>query len=257
MMRRTAFRLLPLLALPLASIGVSAQDMPTLTPDDYDQWESLGQAVLSQDGLWLAVSVNRVSDDAELRVHRTDSDSVVVVPFGARAAFSADGGWLAYSIGMHPDERDAARERDEEVQDELGLLNLRTGEMEEIEGVQSFEFSDDGAYLAIRRYKPEDKESEGADLIVRTMATSGLMSFGNVSSMAWQDEGQLLALTLDADGQIGNGVSVFDPGSGQLRSLDAEAATYRSLTWRDESADLAVYKTFEDQIGRASCRERV
>ena len=246
MMRRTAFRLLPLLALPLASIGVSAQDMPTLTPDDYDQWESLGQAVLSQDGLWLAVSVNRVSDDAELRVHRTDSDSVVVVPFGARAAFSADGGWLAYSIGMHPDERDAARERDEEVQDELGLLNLRTGEMEEIEGVQSFEFSDDGAYLAIRRYKPEDKESEGADLIVRTMATSGLMSFGNVSSMAWQDEGQLLALTLDADGQIGNGVSVFDPGSGQLRSLDAEAATYRSLTWRDESADLAVYKTFED-----------
>ena len=234
------------LSLTWGATELLAQDEPTLGPDDYDQWERLGGAVLSADGTWMAVSISRVSDEGELRVHRTDSDSVVVVQYGTRPNFASDGAWLAYSIGVSPDERDAAPGRGP-VHNSLGLINLRTGEQEKIEDIQSFSFSDDGAYLAIRRYKPEDKESEGVDVIVRTMSTGSLMSFGNVSSLAWQDEGQLLALTIDADGQIGNAVSVFDPSSGQIRSLDTDAATYRGLSWREESADLAVLKTFEDE----------
>ncbi len=230
----------------LGAASIIAQDLPTLGEDDYDQWERLGAAVPSPDGLWLAVSVRRVSDENELRIHQTDSDSVVVVSYGTRPSFSADGTWLAYTIGVSEDEREAAEEGDGGVHNSLGLLNLRTGEPEEIEDVAAFLFSDDGEYLSLTRYKPEDKESDGVDVIVRTMATGSIMSFGNVSGTAWQDEGDLLALTIDADGQVGNGVSLFDPGTGLLRSLDAEAATYRSLSWRDESADLVVLKTFED-----------
>ncbi len=244
---RTALGLLPLLALAGVSSPALAQDKPTLGPDDYDRWESLGPAVLSPDGRWMAASVNRVSDEGELRIHRTDADSVVVVPFATRPAFSRDGGWLAYSIGVPPDERDAARERDEAVHDQLGLLNLRTGEQEVMPDVEGFSFSDDGAYLVIRRYKPEDKESDGVDVIVRTMGSGAITSFGNVSETEWQDEGRLLALTIDADDQVGNGVSVFDPATGRLRSLDTDEATYTGLSWRDEAADLAVLKTFEDE----------
>ena len=236
-------------ALPLTwgATDVFAQDEPTLGSNDYDQWERLGGGVLSPDGTWMAVSIGRVNDEGELRVHRTDSDSVVVVAFGTRATFTKDGAWLAYSIGVSPDAREAAQGARSPVRNTLGLMNLLTGEQEEIEDIQSFSFSDDGAYLAIRRYKPEDKESDGVDVIVRTMATGAQMSFGNVSAFSWQDEGHLLALTIDADGQIGNAVSVYDPNSGQIRSLDTDAATYRGLSWRDESADLAVLKTFEDE----------
>ena len=215
------------LPLTFGSTDVLAQDEPTLGAGDYDQWERLGGAVLSPDGTWMAVSINRVSDEGELRIHRTDSDSVVVIPFGTRATFASDGAWLAYSIGISPDARDAAQKADKPVHNSLGLMNLRTGEQEEIEDIQSFSFSDDGAYLVIRRYKPEDKESEGVDVIVRTMATGSLMPFGNVSALAWQDEGHLLALTIDTDGQIGNAVSVFDPTSGRIGSLDTDSATYR------------------------------
>jgi len=226
---------------------ILAQDKPTLGSGDYDQWERLGGAVLSPDGTWMAVTINRVSDEGELRIHRTDSDSVVVVPFGIRATFTSDGAWLAYSIGVSPDAREAAQKASNPVRNTLGLMNLLTGEQEEVEDIQSFSFSDDGAYLAIRRYKPEDKESDGVDVIVRTMATGAQMSFGNVSALSWQDEGHLLALTIDADDQIGNAISVYDPNSGRIRSLDTDAATYRGLSWRDESADLAVLKTFEDE----------
>lgn len=234
-------------ALAIVTPVAHAQERPTLTEDDYDQWERLGGATLSPNGAWMAVSIGRVSEEGELRIHSTASDSVVVVPFGSRVAFSPDNRWVVYSIGVSEDEREAAEERDEEVYDKLGLLNLETGEQTTRDDFASFLFSDDGRYLALRRYKPEDKESDGVDVVVHDLAAGTDMSFGNVSEMAWQEDGTLLAMTTDADGQVGNGVTVYDPASGRIRSLDADQATYRQLSWRDASSDLVVYKTSIDE----------
>ena len=225
-----------------------AQDKPTLAADDYDQWERLGQASLSPDGLWLAVVVRRVDETSELQVHRTDSDSVVVVAEGSRPEFGADGNWLAYAIGVSPDECERLRERGDPVRNGTGLLNLRAGEQEEIEAMQSFSFSADGRYLALRRYGPEESGSDGADGLVRDLTRGGSMSFGNVAAFAWQEDGSLLAMTVDAEGRVGNGVRLYDPESGRIRSLDADEATYRELSWREGAADLAVLKTFEDEL---------
>ncbi|WP_420441829.1 prolyl oligopeptidase family serine peptidase [Candidatus Palauibacter sp.] len=227
--------------------GAAAQDKPTLGADDYDRWESLGPASLAPDGLWLAVAVRRVDETSELRIHRTDSDSVVIVAEGSRPEFSADGNWLAYTIGVSPDERERLGERGDPVRNGVGLLNLGTGEREEIEAMQSFSFSDDGRYLALRRYGPEESESDGADVLVRNLTRGESMSFGNVSEFAWQEEGSLLAMTVDAEDRVGNGVRLYDPASGRIRSLDADEATYRELTWREDAPDLAVLKTFEDE----------
>ena len=241
------FRVLLLAAAAaLLTSDASAQQKPTLTPDDYGQWETLGQATLSPDGLWLAVGISRVNDEAELRIHRTDSDSVVVVPFGRSPRFSDDGAWLAYAIGISPDEREALQERREPVRNDMGLLNLRTGAQETIEDISSFSFSGDGRHLALRRYQPEEQESAGADAIVRSLASGASISFGNVGALAWQDEGYLLAMTVDAEDRVGNGVRLYDPESGRISSLDTDDAEYRELSWREEAADLAVLKTYTD-----------
>ncbi len=239
------FLLLAAAAALLTSDAV-AQQKPTLTPDDYGQWETLGQVTLSPDGLWLAVGISRVNDEAELRIHRTDSDSVVVVPFGRSPQFSDDGAWLAYVIGISPDEREALQERREPVRNDMGLLNLRTGEQETIEDISSFSFSGDGRHLALRRYEPEEQETAGADAIVRTLASGTSISFGNVAALAWQDEGHLLAMTVDTEDRVGNGVRLYDPESGRISSLDTDDAEYRELSWREEAADLAVLKTYTD-----------
>ena len=237
-----------LLALTLVyAPALQAQEKPTLTVDDYDQWERLGPAVLSPDGRWMAVTISRVNDENELRVHATDSDSVVVVAFGTRPAFSKDGRWLAYAIGVSPDERGRLEDRNEPVHNGAGLLDLESGEQEQIDDVESFSLSGDGRYLALRRYKPDGKKSSGVDVVVRELATGSSLSFGNVSALQWQDEGHLLAMTIDADDQIGNGVKLYDPESGRLQSLDTDAATYRGLSWREDAADLAVLKTYTDE----------
>jgi len=242
-----------LAAAPLLLSGapLAAQQRPTLTEADYGQWERLGGATLSSDGAWLAVQISRVNDENELRIHSTRSDSVVVVAYGAGASFSDDNRWVAYSIGVSEAEREAARRADRPVRNKLGLLNLASGEQTTRDQIAGFSFSPDGRYIALRRYKPEDKESEGVDVVVHDLATGTDMLFGNISEMAWQDEGSLLALATDADGQVGNGVTVYDPNDGRIRSLDTDEAIYRELTWRDDADDLVVYKTqidaaFED-----------
>ncbi|NNK62621.1 MAG: S9 family peptidase [Gemmatimonadetes bacterium] len=237
----TAFGLL------LAPSVLHAQDRPTLTEDDYDRFERLGGATLSADGRWMAVSVTRVDDDRELRIHRTDVDSVVVVPHATAPRFSDDGRWLSYTIGVSVDEREAAEEADRPVRNSLGLFDLTSGEQTERDEVASAAFSADGAFVAMLRYKPEDKESAGVDVIVRELATGSEIPFGNVSEMAWQDEGARLAMVIDADDQVGNGVQVYDARDGRLRSLDSDETTYRHLTWREDAADLVVLKAMPDE----------
>jgi len=91
---------------PLALAPASAQEKPTLTTEDYGQWERLGQATLSDDGRWLAAAISRVNEEDELRVRPVaNPDSVVAVLYGSRPAFSSDGPWLAVSIGMSDDAR--------------------------------------------------------------------------------------------------------------------------------------------------------
>lgn len=237
---------LTLVAAALVTQPAAAQDLPTLTPNDYGQWEQLGRAELSPDGRWLAVSISRVSDEDELRIHRTDMDSVVIVAFGSGQTFTEDGRWLVYSMGSSEDEREAARAADRPVRDDVGIMNLADGSVSVREEVSSFSLSADGRFVALKRYPGEDQDHDGVDLIVEELATGTRMVFGNVSDVRWADQGHLLAMTLDAADRVGNGVTLYDPGSGVVRPLDQHEALYRELRWREDAADLAVLRTVED-----------
>ena len=174
------------------------------------------------------------------------------------------------------------------VQNKLGILNLNSAETATVDGVQSFSFSGDGKYIVMRRYAPPAPAGSGGSAgstgpggpggstgaqgaagspgsaetvplgvttIVRDLATGRDTSFGNVGEYAWQDSdrGHLLAMTISAEGQIGNGAHLFDPESTVLRVLDSSAAGYTSLAWRKDAVDLALLrsKTSETKDGPA------
>jgi dipeptidyl aminopeptidase/acylaminoacyl peptidase len=186
-----------------------------------------------------------VNEENELRVRRLEGEETIVVPYGTRPAFSDDSRWLAYAVGVSVEERKKLEKQKKPIRDQLGLRNLVTGDSLAIDEVASFSFSDDGAYLAMRRYPPanaDDSKHKGVDLVVRTLATGVETNFGNVAEFSWQEAGTLLAFVIDAEGQAGNGVQVFDPATGMLRTLDSKSTRYKGLTWREESDDLAVLR---------------
>jgi len=226
----------------------ASQQLPTLTPQDYGRWETPGPPVLSPDGGWLAVEIRRVNEEDELRIRRVSSDSLVVVPYGREPAFSPEGRWLAFSVGRSEEERERLEERDEAARDRLGIMDMVTGDTTLVEAVRSFAFSEDGPWLAMRGYRPEDGEGRAAPLVIRDLRSGVDTRFGDVSEFAWQDDGQLLAMVVDAGEGPGSGVQLYDPGSGSLRTLISEAGRYRRLSWRKDADDLAVLRARGDEI---------
>lgn len=247
--RRLALLALPLLVLPPAAAAQS-DPKPAVTPVDYGKWEQLGfSATVSDDGRWMAYGITRVNEENELRIARLDGDTNFVVAHGSGAAFSADGRWLAYTVGVGPKERKKLEDQKKPVRTRLGLRNLATGDTLVVDDVAGFAFSDDGAYLVMRRFAPngaDDRKHQGVDIVVRDLASGIETNFGNVSQYAWQEEGGLLAMVIDAEGQAGNGVQIFEPATGRLRTLESMSARYGTLVWREDDDDLAVVRARAD-----------
>lgn len=250
----------------------SAQSKPTLTPADYDQFESVGAAAarggLSPDGKWLAYSITRIGGNNEMRIARVGEIApVTTVAFGSQASFTSSSSWLAYGIGYSEEQMERMRTSRTPIHRKLGLYNLATNTETIIDGIETFAFDRTGSYVAMKRYAPAQAPTTtpaaggvggvggvggaaplGTTLIVRNLATGVDTTFGNVTEYAWQasETGRLLAMVISADGQAGNGLHLFDPVTSRLRVLHGSAADYSALVWRDDSADLLVLRSKSD-----------
>ena len=132
----------------------------------------------------------------------------------------------------------------------MGLRNLVTGEVATFDSTESFAFDASGTHIAMKRYAAEAKDEErekgneepdtpkpGATLLVRDLASGRDTTFGNVAEYAWQSAGELLAMTISAEGKSGNGVQIFEPATGALRVLDSAPASYSGIAWRKDAGD--------------------
>ncbi|MFC1555566.1 prolyl oligopeptidase family serine peptidase [candidate division KSB1 bacterium] len=238
--------LFSVLVIVLSLSSLQAQ-LPVLTPEDYGKWERIGSGTLSPNGKWLAYTISRVNEENELRLRSVETRELTVIPYGSRPVFSNNGVWLAYSIGVSKEDREKLEEQKKPVRSKLGLLRLSDGEQIEIDEIASFSFSENGAYLVMRRYPAEGRESKGVDIVVRYLASEKDVNFGNVSEFAWQPDGNLLAMIIDAEGKAGNGVHAYDPETGILQVLDSESENYSGLVWRKDEDDLAVFREFTDE----------
>ena len=241
---------------PQAPPAAAASKGAPVTPADYGKWQTLGLSALSDNGRWLAVPITRVDGTASLDVILAAPEAAPPQAFytaaeGRAPAFSSDSQWVAYRIGMSETEREKLQDEKKPVRDKLGLVRLDPSvakpEPVVVPDVARFAFAPAAPYLAMLRYTPEGSKRAGADLLVRSLATGAVTSFGNVSDFAWQDEGRLLAFTIDAEGKAGNGVQVFDPQTGQLRLLDSGDAMFSGLAWREKDDDLACFRSRTDE----------
>lgn len=227
-----------------------------LEPADYGQWESLGgNTRLSNDGTWLAYQVRRVDGSGEVRLRMLATEAKEVFENAGNPTFSADTQWLAFSIGLPPEEREKLTKEKKPIQNKLGLHSLVDGSTIEFEKVQSFSFSEDGKYLVMQMYPAKGRKSKGRDIMVRDLKAGLNTGFGNIASYRWNDKVNLLAMTVDAEDQAGNGIQLYDAKKGRLVTLDSDKAAYSSLTWREDADDLAAFKETKYEDDEDSTRE--
>ena len=82
----------------------------------------------------------------------------------------------------------------------------------------------------------------GADLVLRELASGISQNIGNVNLYDFDDAGRMLAYTVDAAERVGNGVYVVDLATSQSKVLSSASLDYDQLTWGDKGASLAVLR---------------
>jgi dipeptidyl aminopeptidase/acylaminoacyl peptidase len=274
-MRRSLIASLVLLALAPALVPVSsARQKPTLTPAEYDLFESVspagGRGGLSADGRWLAYSIATGGGDSTLHVEQVVGTVKKTVPFAFGVVYAPNSQWIAYNIGVSRTEQERLTAQRQPTPRKVGILNLATQQEVVVEGIDSFAFDRAGMTIAMRRASPAAaaggaappvpagrggaaapaaaSTATGRTVLVRDLASAATTTFGNVAEFAWQskDAARLLAIVVSADSQAGNGVQLYDASSGVLRVLETEAADYSALSWRDDSDDLLVVRAKTD-----------
>ena len=256
-----------------AAEAPAAATAKAMEPADVLDWKTIGPAVLSSDGKWLAWRFSPVQGDSRVIIRATTGDKEYRFDIGelppaqptspggpqagppgagpAGIAFSDDGRWVAFS--MYPARKDAEKLRKQKkpVQTSLRLVSLETGAETDYPRVRQFAFSGDSSLaLAMHRYGPEGggrDKPRGADLIVRDLAAGTDLTIGGVAEFSFDKPGARLAWTIDAEDKIGNGVSVRQLQNGRVTTIDSGKASYEKPTWNEAGTALAVLKGVDDK----------
>jgi len=229
------------------SILFAQSEKKTITPDDYGQWQSISGTVISEDGKWIAYELTIEEKDDTLFVKNVETDSTYKFKLASRPVFSKDSIWAAFSIGYSEEEMEKMQKSKKPIQMKMGLLNLETGKDITFEGVISFTFSEDGKYLAMKKYKATGIKSKGSDLILRDLDEGTDLNMGNVAEYGFNKKGNLFACIIDAEGKSGNGVQLYNLPDNTIKVVDSDKATYSQLQWNKEGTTLAFFKSMENE----------
>ncbi len=242
---------------------------------DVMKFNALTDPTISDDGLWVAYTLQPDRGDGEVQVRSTDGEKSYSLKRGSRPVFSKDGGWAGAIVKIRAvDMEKPAKDRPKTG---MVLLDLNTGKIEAFENVEAFTFSDDGAWLATGLFKPEEKptpaekpaETEpkketpptwetGRPVLLRNLESGADLKIENVLSFSFDPRSTVLAFILSvADGR-GNGVYIRNLKKGGLPEVivhQKDGACFSAPVWAKDSSKMAfaaAVKKDKDDPGRSS-----
>ena len=217
--------------------------------DDYERFESFRGESLTEDGSWLQYQLRRADDTQSLVLLPTSGEEDgFEQPWASGASFSADMKYVAWRTGVSDEEREKLNKKDEPFQADCVLTSLADRSEQVFPGVVDFGFDADGTRLALLGYGAKGAQDQGADLRVIDLESGESLTLGNVGDFSWCDIAPLLAIELQTGTAAGNGVQLYDLDSERLRELDRSTSEYQSMSWREDSGDLAILRSVVEEV---------
>ena len=221
---------------------------------DIGRWVRINNAALSADGKWMTYVYAPNEGDGTLYVRQLDGNKTYTVPVGSAPVFSDDSRHAGYFVSPPNANgrggRGGGRGRGGQAgapangpQRRFELLDLATGDKYSVPGAATFKFSKGSRFVAVQAAKANPAaKHDGADLVLRDLATGTSQNIGNVKLYEFDTTGRMLAYTVDAAERTGNGVYVVDLATGQSKILSSATLDYDQLAWGEKSASLAVLR---------------
>lgn len=141
-------KLTVLAAIILLFAEVKAQKKP-LDHTVYDGWQSIQERVISNDGKYVAYTINPQEGDGILVIQSTNGGFKKEIPRGYNVAFSNDNQYLFLRLRpLFKDTREARIKKkrpDDMPKDSLGIYIISSDKLEKIAGIRSYKTPEKGA----------------------------------------------------------------------------------------------------------------
>jgi dipeptidyl aminopeptidase/acylaminoacyl peptidase len=241
-----------LLALIGLSTGVRAQKKP-LDHSVYDEWESLSQVLISNDGRYAACQVTPQAGDSTLYVTQLKSQATTRIDRGYGAQITDDSQYIVFRIRPTQAEKKAAHKKQtkagEMPKDSLGWLPLGSDRIVKIPQLKTFRIPEKASdYVAFTTPMPKDtaKPDEKPDyLLIYYFRSNTCDTIPYVSQYVVSKNGRYLSYATrpaSRDSAACPGVFLYDAKTRTRTTLMEEpTADYKLQTFDEEATQFAFF----------------
>ncbi|TDS15850.1 alpha/beta hydrolase family protein [Sphingobacterium paludis] len=253
------YHLFALLISQLAWLVPYAQEKHTpLTWQDIPDWKytRTNDATASPDGKWLAYVSGPTQGDLALTIKNTGSQQQYRYAIGGQhtpISFNEHSSFVAFYQSPDYKTIKSNQKAKKPSRKKLYLISLKDTASIIFNNVQKFDFANEhGGWIALRFESiaptaKNDTTGRGTDLLLYNLANKQKFNIGSVHDYAFNKSGTLLAYTVDAAGQNGNGVFLLNLMSGLTTLVQNDAATFSKVNWNKEGTAFSLLKSKKDK----------
>jgi dipeptidyl aminopeptidase/acylaminoacyl peptidase len=239
---------------------------PAIQLEDIDNWNTIQQPQISNDGHWTTYQIQPNDGDPLLVVHDNKKDKDYQFARGKEAMMSADNQHIAFLVSPFQDTLKEMRRRkveDKELpKDTLYIVNLRTEETRRIPNVNNFSISQKWEGWMAYHLAPAKRDStlpdsikvkkqsedNGSLFVVHNLRTGQEDTISYVKSYVSAEEGpRFLVASTGDDSTFLAGTYLYDCPTRQLMPLLTGEGTYEQLSFNKEGTQVA-FLAYRDTI---------
>ena len=233
----------------------------------YDQWQSVTNQQISNNGKYVLYQVRRQQGDGVLHLKTASNQPLKLVSRGDSALFTADSRYAVFAIKPQyqvvRQARIKKKKPEQMPKDSLGVFTLTSGKLTKYPDVKSFQLAEDASVVAFLAAKPLVKDSlkkapvdtlkkitdrlletkqAGAALSVLDLRSGKLRTFDAVTDYHISKPGNKVAFAVAApkgSKTVRSGLFVFDVTTGNLTRVSSGKGVYKNLMFDDAGQQLA------------------
>lgn len=243
-----------LFLLGTSAVTVHAQEKKALSWKDVASWNFVrpNANALSPNGNWAYWISGPNEGDLSLTLQSTLDTSKYIFPLGGsggNVSFSENNRYLAFREAPKFKEAKAAQQAKRPAFSKLIIVQLSDTAKTQFEKVRSYSFAGVdsdwiGITFASETAAPRGPSApKGSDLLLYNLNTKKSFNLGNVGEFQFNKNGNILAFTIDAEGQNGNAVLIRDMNTGVTTILDNGKANYSAIRWNEDGNAFTLLKS--------------
>ncbi len=232
-----------ILSFILLTLTVNAQKKP-LDHTVYDQWQSIKDVVVSNDGSWMTYTISPQEGDGQLIIQHLKNGQKIKIERGTQVQFTENSNFAIAKIKPTFNEtRQAkiAKKKPEEMpKDSLVVIDLTSIIINKIASVKSYQIPEHNSQILVYlKDKKIDISKEGSDLIVHSLQNKSERIVNNVLQYQIQPQGQALAIVKAKTKSTPAQVLLTPTNDTVFKTLSTNIYNAISLSWDEDGRQLA------------------